>query len=365
MRALKGLSIGLLTLSLALASWFGYGWWRFIHTPLIPKQAEPKIVELNPGTGMLYLQRELTRQGLLNHPYYFAALVKMNNVASRLKAGEYLIPAGTTPPMLLNILTSGKVVQHQLTLIEGWNSQQILAALAANPAIAHTQNLDVQKLRKILAIEEPSIEGWFYPDTYSFTKGTSDINFLARAHAIMRQHLLTEWQSRAPELPLQNPYQALILASLIEKEAKMPAERALVSGVIIKRLQLNMRLQIDAAVIYGLGDNYAGKLHKRDLALATPYNTYLNKGLPPTPIAIPSLASLKAALHPIISANIFYVARGDGSHYFSTNLSNHNAAVQAYLRNQPSVLPLQPHGVYSINLFGINQMATQICSRFH
>ncbi|MDF2867658.1 MAG: aminodeoxychorismate lyase, partial [Gammaproteobacteria bacterium] len=249
------------------------------------------------------------------------------------------------------------------TLIEGWNSQQILAALANKSAITHTlAGLNSAEIKGRLGIKEPNLEGLFYPDTYHFVKGTTDLAFLLRAYTTLQNYLQAEWAARQANLPYQTPYQALIAASLIEKEAKLREERPLISGIIVKRLQNNMRLQIDASVIYGLGENYTGKLRRRDMQIDTPYNTYLYKGLPPTPIAIPSLASIHAALHPVITDNIFYVSRGDGGHYFSADLANHNKAIQQFLLKKPAQQILMLSGDYSMNLFNINGSTNKFCA---
>jgi UPF0755 protein len=326
-RLVKGLALalGCVLVLVALLSWR-----HFLATPMVVDA--PQVLELKAGSGLFSLQQQLLKCGLLKHPSYFAWLAKYNGAASRLRAGEYLLPIGIKPQALLDLLSSDQVIQHELTLIEGWNYRQVLDALAKDPAIMHSlQDLSPQQIKLSLGIAEPYIEGLFFPDTYRFTKGTTDILFLQRAYRLMQQLLTREWAERQAGLPYSTPYQALIVASLIEKEAKLPEERALIAGVIVKRLQIGMRLQIDASVMYGLAENYKGSLHKSDLRLDTPYNTYLHAGLPPTPIALPSQASIHAALHPIVTDSIFYMARGDGGHCFSANLSDHNKALQQYL----------------------------------
>lgn len=361
MRWFKRLGLGLGLIICLLIAWQINAWWRFLHTPIIIDK--PQIIELKPGTGLWSLSKELQRRGLLSQPTYFEWLARISGADKRLRAGEYALPVGITPLALLDLLSSTKVIQYNLTLIEGWNNQQILAALANHPAIEHSlAGLSVTEIKQRLGITEPHLEGLFYPDTYQFTKGTTNLAFLSRAHGLLQNYLQAEWMARAPNLPYQTPYQALIAASLIEKEAKLEKERPLISGIIVKRLQNNMRLQIDASVIYGLGENYKGRLSRSDMRVDTPYNTYLYKGLPPTPIAIPSLASIHAALHPVITNNIFYVARGDGGHYFSADLANHNAAIRQFLLNKQTKPGLIPAGNYSINLFNLNQSATKFCS---
>lgn len=361
MRWLKTASLALGLIATGLLIWQIVAWYKFLTTPMLTGKSA-LVIELKHGTGMFSLTHELKNRGLLKHPKYFEWLAKFSGTGHNLQAGEYKVLPGTTPLVLLNLLCSGKVIQHQITLIEGWKFQQVLDALNNEPAIEQTlTHLSHESIRQRLQIPQQSIEGLLFPDTYNFTKGTTDTAFLQRAYELMQKYLTIEWANRQAGLPYQTPYQALIAASLIEKEAKLTTERSLISGVIVKRLRANMLLQIDAAVIYGLGEAYRGKLYKSDMRKDTPYNTYLHKGLPPTPIAMPSLASLHAALHPTITDNVFYVARGDGSHYFSSNLAAHQYATQQFLVKKTTIPFIKQTTGYSHNLFNINSILLRIC----
>lgn len=365
MKAIKRVLVSCVIFGSLLIIWQAFSWVNFLTTPLIPA-GQTQIIELKQGSGLFSLTKELESRGLLQHRFYFEWLARLTGVAKHLRAGEYELTSGMRPQAVLELLTSGKVIEHELTIIEGWNINQVLAALAKHPALHHTlTGLTLVQIKERLAIPEPYLEGIFFPSTYRFAKGTTDIAFLRRAYELMQNNLMAEWASRQPDLPYQTPYQALIAASLIEKEAKLSAERALVGGVIVKRLQIGMRLQIDASVIYGLADTYTGKLHKSEMRKDTPYNTYVYKGLPPTPIAMPGLASIKAALHPVITGNIFYVAKGDGGHYFSENLSEHNKAIQQSNRNKqvvPKVEPQLAPAACIVNEFSINNLLPKCCS---
>ena len=252
-----------------------------------------------------------------------------------MRAGEYSIADGITADELLRQFTEGNSIQYSLTVIEGWTFRQMLAALARDPIIEHRLEgrTDAEIMAQLgYAGEHP--EGRFFPDTYRFPRGTTDIDFLRRAYQVMQRHLEREWAQRQSDLPLKSPYEALILASIIEKETAVPAERNLISGVFVQRLRRNMRLQTDPTVIYGLGPEFDGDIRFRDLRRDTPYNTYLRAGLTPTPIALPGLDSIRAALHPEESGALYFVSRGDGTHKFSNTLEEHNAAVRKYQLNR-------------------------------
>jgi UPF0755 protein len=228
-------------------------------------------------------------------------------------------------------LVNGEVVQHSLTIIEGWTFQQLLQAVRSHPMLTQTlADADPQAVMEALAEPGTHPEGWFYPDTYRFPRGTSDVEFLRRAYRVMQQRLAAEWEKRAEGLPLKSPYEALVLASLIERETAVAAERTRIAGVFVRRLRKGMRLQTDPTVIYGMGDAYEGRIRWRDLRTDTPYNTYTRHGLPPTPIAMPSGAAINAALNPADGKELYFVSRGDGSHHFSATLEEHNAAVRCY-----------------------------------
>ncbi len=236
-----------------------------------------------------------------------------------------------TALQLLQQMVDGEVIQHTLTLVEGWSFKQVMVALRAHHAIRATlQGLTAAEIMSRLGYAGQHPEGRFFPDTYHFPKATSDIEFLRRAYSAMAERLEQEWVAREPDLPLKSAYEALILASIIEKESAVSAERAEIAGVFIRRLNKGMRLQTDPTVIYGMGEAYDGNIRRRDLRHDTPYNTYTRKGLPPTPIAMPGGEAIHAALHPASAESLYFVARGDGTHYFSATLEEHNRAVRKY-----------------------------------
>jgi UPF0755 protein len=323
------LLVVLLSVSLA-AGWLWLDYRRFVSNPL-PIGATGVTLTLAPGSSLRRVAQELVDKGLLEQPYYFRVLARLRGKADRLQAGEYHILPDTTPTALLGQLTSGRVVQYPLTLIEGWTFSQVLAAIGRDTRLRQTlEDLTTREVMARLGQPEQHPEGQFYPDTYHFPRGTSDLQFLRRAYETMQLVLAEEWKQRQPELPLTTPYEALTLASIIEKETGLASERAEIAGVFVRRLRLGMKLQTDPTVIYGLGSAFDGNLRRRDLVADTPYNTYVHSGLPPTPIAMPGRDSIHAALNPAAGKNLYFVARGDGSHQFSQSLAEHNRAVRKY-----------------------------------
>ncbi len=325
------LRLALLGLLLAAVAG-GYGAWRldrWLDTPL-PITA-PLAYELAPGSNFIGVVNDLARKGVIDRPRWLRWYGRLSGQAGRIKAGEYLFEPGLTPRGLVDELVRGRVRQYALTIIEGWNFRQLMAAVNAHPALRHTLvGLDDAAIMERLGRPGEHPEGRFLPDTYHFPKGTRDTDFLKRAHAAMARVLAEEWANRAPGLPLKTPYEALILASIVEKETGLAAERPAIAGVFIRRLLKGMRLQTDPTVIYGMGDAYKGNIRKKDLRTDTPYNTYRRAGLPPTPIAMPGRDAIHATLHPDDSDNLYFVARGDGSHHFSATLEEHNRAVIKY-----------------------------------
>jgi UPF0755 protein len=323
------LGILIFVCSLLLAwGWMQYD--HFIKSPIkLPE--EGILYNLTPGSSVHSLAADLTVKGVIERPIMLRLLARWTQQASQLKAGEYQIPAGVTPGQLLEILASGKVVQHSLTLIEGWTFKQMMAAVNRHPDLKHslTELADEEIMRR-LGYADLQHEGRFYPDTYHFPRDTSDLDFLIRAYKKMEQFLADEWDRREADLPLKTPYEALILASIVERETALPAERPRIAGVFIRRLRKGMRLQTDPTVIYGMGDHYDGNIRSRDLKADTPYNTYVHKGLTPTPIAMPSGEAIQAVLHPQPGKALYFVAMGDGAHYFSATLEEHNTAVRKY-----------------------------------
>ena len=318
--------------SVLLAIGGGYLLWqidRWLHAPLPLK--EPLTYELAPGSNFIRVVNDLARQGVVDQPRWLRWYGRLSGQASRIKAGEYLFEPGITPHGLLDAMVRGRVRQYALTIIEGWNFRQLMAAVNAHPALHHTlQGLDDAAIMARIGHPGEHPEGRFLPDTYLFPRGMPDTDFLARAHAAMDRVLAEEWANRAPNLPLKTPYEALILASIVEKETGLASERPAIAGVFIRRLRKGMRLQTDPTVIYGMGAAYQGNIRKRDLRTDTPYNTYRHAGLPPTPIAMPGRDAIHATLHPDNSDNLYFVSRGDGSHQFSATLEEHNRAVIKY-----------------------------------
>lgn len=323
------IGILILVLSLLLAwGWMRYG--SFKEVPLTLPQ-EGIVYILEPGSSVNTLAADLAAQGVIEQPILLRLLARLSNQASRLQAGEYRIPPGTTPVRLLEILASGKVIQHGLTLVEGWTFKQVMAAVNTHEALQHTLNdLPDAQIMQRLGYPGQHPEGRFFPDTYHFPRGESDVDFLNRTYRRMQQFLTKEWEQRAEGLPFETPDQALILASIVERETAQPEERPKIAGVFIRRLQKDMLLQTDPTVIYGMGDSYAGNIRRRDLETDTPYNTYVRKGLTPTPIAMPSGAAIRAVLHPQDGKELYFVATGDGGHFFSASLDEHNRAVRKY-----------------------------------
>ena len=303
---------------------------NFRHAPLNIDENGFRY-EIKTGDTLTSLSRNLHEQNILDKPRYLTLLGKVRRVASKIKTGEYLLEQGTTPEQLLNKIVKGATIQYSATIVEGLNFREMMAALKENENLEHT--LNGQKPAAIMAlIGKPGehYEGRFLPDTYHFPRGTTDVDFLKRAYSAMETLLAQEWEQRQEGLPYKNAYEALIMASIVEKETAVPSERNAIAGVFVRRLKKRMRLQTDPTVIYGLGEKFDGNIRRRDLLNDTPYNTYRRHGLPPTPIAMPSVEAIKAALHPDDGDSLYFVARGDGSHEFSSTLEQHNNAVIKY-----------------------------------
>ncbi len=293
----------------------------------------PLQFSLKQGSSLRSASRQMQAAGVFDSPWKFELLARIFGHAGRIQAGSYDIGGAITPFALLRKITSGDQSQYQITFIEGWTLAQMRVALDAHNAIKHdTHGVDDAEIASRLEIPYPLAEGWFFPDTYNFTNGSSDIAILRRAYRAMQSPLDALWDTRASGLPLENPYQALILASIIEKETGQQGERPMIAAVFANRLRLGMRLQTDPTVIYGIGARFDGNLRKQDLLTDGPYNTYTREGLPPTPIAIPGLDALTAALNPASDAALYFVARGDGTSYFSNTLAEHERAVTKYQR---------------------------------
>ena len=312
--------------ALAAAAWLAY----FALLPLAPPQM-PYEFTVQAGTSLRAVARHLAADGVLFEGESLWIAGRALGKDRSIQAGVYRLDKPITTQELLQKLARGDVVALELVFVEGSTFKQWLAQLAAETRVRHTLagKTDAQ-LREALAIEEPSVEGWLFPNTYRFPPGSADVDIVKRAHAAMAKRLADAWASRAPQTALRTPYEALILASIVEKETALPDERALVAAVFLNRLERGMRLQTDPTVIYGMGENYAGNIRKKDLTADTPWNTYTRDGLPPTPIAMPGAASLAAAVKPAATPFLYFVAKGDGTHQFSRSLEEHNRAVAKF-----------------------------------
>jgi len=311
------------------ASYVGYSTWYEIP---VHQNNEPLVFEVARGASMRSVAHQLNEQTGYAYPRVLSMFAQRMGLASKIKAGEFKIPVRATPAQFLDVLISGKVVSYPLTIIEGWSFDQMREAVSAHHAITHTVSTTAEIMQSIgHAGLHP--EGRFYPDTYRVTKGQTDVEVYQQAFAIMAKLVDEAWAQREKGLPLKNAYEALVLASIIEKETGADDERQMISGVFARRLHKRMRLQTDPTVIYGVGDAYRGDITRKHLATDTPYNTYTRGGLPPTPIALPGKASLLAAVMPDDADALYFVATGagDGRHYFSSTLKEHNNAVQRYL----------------------------------
>ena len=322
--------LALVGLALLGAGLFTWHYQSFLRTPLALGDA-PQVFEVARGSGLRGVADALATRGLLADPDLLVLHARLSGLDTGIKAGEYLLEPGTTPPALIDQLTSGRVLLHALTLIEGWTFAQALAAVAAAPALEQTlEGLDGAAIMARLDREGQHPEGRLFPDTYRFPRGTTDVEFLRRAAETMDGVLAAAWADRAPGLPYADADEALVLASIVEKETSLAEERSQVAGVFVRRLHKGMRLQADPTVIYGLGSAFDGNLRRVDLRSDTPYNTYTRGGLPPTPIALPGRGAIEAALRPDDGRALYFVARGDGSHVFAETLTEHEANVRRF-----------------------------------
>lgn len=319
--------------------WFLIDFHLFKSTPLDIGATALEYKVAN-GVSMTHLAEDLHRRGVVEHPRYLVWLARWEHKADKIQAGEYALTPGMTPVGLLDKLVSGQVLQHSLTIVEGWTFEQMMTTVASHPKLRHTlKDAPAGEVMAALGAPDRHPEGLFFPDTYHFPQDTSDVTFLRRAYDAMQQTLQAAWQDRDAAVPFDRPYEALIAASIIEKETAVDRERPRIAGVLIRRLKRGMRLAVDPTVIYGLGKDFNGNLRRSDLRRDTPYNTYVHTGLPPTPIAMPGEASLHAALHPDDGDALFFVARGDGSHHFSATLEEHRKAVMKYQLNSVQKQP--------------------------
>jgi len=315
-----------LAMLVSLSIWLVY----YARTPLNISPSAQEVV-IRPNSGLKSIAQQLVDQRVIKSKWSFILLAKVLNKETYLQAGEYTLNKNVNPYQLILSLNHGKATQGSITFIEGKTFKQMKQRLAKNKAIKSTiTGLSDKAVMSIVGQGEKYAEGLFFPDTFYFDRETEDVVILKRSYAMMQERLEKAWRNRAEGLPYKNSYEALIMASIVEKETGKASERTTIAGVFINRLRIGMRLQTDPTVIYGMGDAYDGNIRRKDLLTDTPYNTYTRAGLPPTPIAMPGLASIEAALHPEKTKALYFVGKGDGSHAFSNTLAEHNRAVVKY-----------------------------------
>jgi len=321
---------GVILVLAALAG--GAAWWLEHPLPLVGPSVD---LAIEPGTSARGVAQAVAQSGVDVVPELLYLWFRLSGQDRQIKAGSYEVEAGTTPRSLLRKLVRGEESLRSVTLVEGWNFRQVREALGAAPQLAaDSADLPDAAIMVKLGRSGQAAEGRFFPDTYSYAKGSSDLMVLARAMRAMDRQLLVAWESRAPDTPLKNPEQALILGSIVEKETGRPTDRVMIAGVFANRLRLGMMLQTDPTVIYGMGERFDGNLRKKDLQTDTPWNTYTRAGLPPTPIAMPGKQALLAAVAPARTEALYFVARGDGTSQFSSSLDEHNRAVDKFQRKR-------------------------------
>jgi UPF0755 protein len=335
---LKGRHIGLPLLAIILILGFIFlcaKWLHFLNTPIVSVNKPVVEIVLEKGSSVKSLAKQLHNQDIIQHPLFFELLVRVKGESHNLQSGEYQIDPGITPIQLLHKLVTGEVILHPFTIVDGWTFHKLIAEVEKNPYLTHTlQGLSDSEIMQHIGRVGEIPEGRFFPDTYKFSRGTKDVDILVTAYNLMQNQLNEAWNFRAGDVPYNCPYKALIVASIIEKEASLASERPIISGIIKRRLEKNMYLQLDPTVIYGLAESYNGKLTVKDLKKKTPFNTYVHKGLPPTPICMPSTNAINAALHPAQGKVLYFVAKGDGSHEFSETLKQHDKAIKKYQLNK-------------------------------
>lgn len=330
MRTLKRLILLTCAVSMLLAAWFYHHIHQNIHLPTVPYE-----FSIKSGSNLKKVAYQLTENGVLANPWPLIVLARIKSNAALIKAGDYTLRKSYTLIELLNYLIEGDIKQVEIKFVDGWTFSKIRKVLNDHPAIKHdTLNMSEQQLLRAIGANEKSAEGLFFPDTYFFVANDSDVAILQRAYQAMRNNLQKLWPTRVKSLPLKTPYDALILASIVEKETGLANDRGKIASVFINRLRIGMRLQTDPTIIYGLGEKFDGNLRRKDLRTDQPYNTYTRAGLPPTPIAMPGLAAIQATLMPEKTNFLYFVARGDGTSQFSSNLAAHNRAVAKYQKRR-------------------------------
>lgn len=334
MRTLISTLFSVLLAGLLYVAWLYVDMQNSLNKPMVIK-TDPLSFEVRSGESMKSISQRLKQQGIYNHPEYLRTESRRKGFDNRIQVGEYELTTGMTPLAFLEMLVAGRVVQHSVTLVEGWTFRQFLDALHVKDDLEHTLiGLSDEQIMEQLGKPGEHPEGRFYPDSYFYTSGSSDLEILRRAYQAMEVKIAALWEQRDKDLPYKKPYDALIMASIIEKETGKEEERPVIAGVFVRRLQKGMMLQTDPTVIYGIGQAFDGNLTRKHLQADTPYNTYTRTGLPPTPIAMFGTASLHAALHPAKGDALYFVSIGDGSHHFSATLEEHNKAVAQYQLNQ-------------------------------
>ncbi|WP_432695111.1 endolytic transglycosylase MltG [Marinobacterium sp. YM272] len=321
--------IALAVVAGAAAAIFWQKYTGYLNTPV--ELTEERNFTIEKGIYFNNLVKELNAEAIIDQPFYLRVLSRLEPEMTGIKAGEYQLKPGMTPRQMLEKFVAGETLSYRFTIIEGMRFSELRAALAAETRLTQSiSELSDQQIVQRLALDAQSPEGMFLAETYQFQRGMSDLDLLKRAHGHLEAELEKAWADRAKDLPLQSPYEGLILASIIEKETGVPDERAQIAGVFVRRLNRGMRLQTDPTVIYGMGDSYQGNIRRSDLRKPTPYNTYVIDGLPPTPISMVGPDAIHAAFNPEEGKALYFVARGDGSHYFSNTLSEHNKAVARF-----------------------------------
>ncbi len=339
-----------LTALLIIISAFAVAWyWNeynvYLQMPItLPESnASQYLFSVNKGERAQHIAKNLNKQNLIQHPHYFRLYARLSRKAVKIKAGEYVLKPGMTVVDVIDLFVSGTVNQYSLTIVEGWTVNEALTQITNDATLMKTPDFSLpldskskEKLSKKLNSQYKNLEGLLYPDTYKFPKGTNDFQFLKRSYDNMQKVLTEEWAKREKDTPLKSAYEALILASIVEKESGVSSERSKIAGVFIRRMNIKMRLQSDPTIIYGMGDRYKGNIRRKDINEKTAYNTYQIPRLPPTPIAIPGREAIHAVLHPDKGKSLYFVADGTGGHVFTNNLKDHNKAVRSYLRKTRS-----------------------------
>lgn len=321
-------------LLLILSILFVWNTWRELNTPI--RASYPLTITIEAAASFNEIAQQLKSIGTITEPLYLKIYARLTHKAQKIKAGEYQIKTVLTPLQLLDFFIAGRTRQYAFTIVEGWSFRQLRSALYDTALVLeiHTKGLPAEELMETLGLPGIRPEGQFLPDTYQFPRGTSDIAFLQRAYQAMQKYLNAAWAERDENLVVKTPYEALILASIVEKETAVVQERPLIAAVFMSRLRINMHLQTDPTIIYGLGEDFDGNIRRKHLRQDTPYNTYTRNGLTPTPIAMPGRAAIDAILHPDVSKALYFVSRNDGTHQFSRTLKEHEAAVDKYQRGK-------------------------------